>query len=80
MNRSGGHGAGPICLQALGLRVVGERDRAGAQGADQILAAYRARDLGSAPGAPPPPEDRLGAGQAGVQGGQARDDVVLACT
>jgi len=72
----GGHGPGCVGLQGLGARVVDERDLAGAQAADQVLVADRAYNWHSAPGAATlARRTKLHVCQ---EGGQARQDVVLA--
>jgi len=75
----GGHGVGRSCLQGPGPRVVGERDLPGAQVADRVLSAGRPLHVGSAAGtASPAPGGRFCPGQEHVQGGQVRQDPVLA--
>ena len=75
----GGHGLRGACLQGASPRVVGEGDLPGPQVADHVLFAGRARGVGSAAGAPSSaPGGGFRSGQQDVQGGQVRQDAVLA--
>src|SRR6266545_3271280 len=65
-----------VCPQGPGPWVVGEGDLARTQVADHILLGDRARHVDSAPGAAP--SALCGGSRACEEGGQVRQDVVLA--
>ena len=76
-NGDGLGGLGGSCVQGPGGRIISEGDLAFTQVPDHILGTGLITDVDAAPGAPPPlSSGRLGEQQ--VQGGQVRQDPVLA--